>query len=308
MSRNITAAMIVVLTQLSLASTAIAWAVNGLTSEWTPVIYPLLDPDPINDHQTGQSEADIVGTAGHAGFYTHFEFGATPAEDMLAFRFRLGTQESPAGFSHVAMIGLDADNDFTNDMFIMLDHSGTDEISLFTTGKKANDTPKNTSTKSTSYAYGETFLNFDWSPVSASNCSECTDPADYDLDGDGANDYFLSLAVPFVDVIAVLGMDGVTGITPDTLIRYVAGTSTNTNSFGQDMVGVDGDPNTTSGWSALGADSVQATIDPNSPFNPIPEPGTGTLLALGLCGLVIARLEGWQGSASSSPSAAVDHA
>lgn len=273
------------LVQLILASVAMGATIDGPTGKWTAIFYSTVDPDPINDSQTGQAEADIVGTSTLSGFFTDYDEGLTSglSDDTLSFRLRLGTEETPSGFSHIAIIGLDADLDGTNDAFIMLDNSGQNEIALYTTGNKANDSPKTTSTKSTSYSYPQNSTNYDWSMVSSNNCTECTLAADYDLDNDFNPDFYLSFSVPFEDIIAVLALDGITGITPQSQINYIAGTSTNTNSFNQDLVGVDGDPIATSTWASLGA------ISQTNTFIPAPEPGTGTMLGLGLGWLAISR-------------------
>jgi hypothetical protein len=264
-----------------------ALTINGPTSEWDALVYVGLTPDPVDDHQTGQPEADLVGDVNFAALYTQYDPGALPGtgDDLLAFRLRLGSEESPTGFSHVGLVGMDADLDGSVDVFIALNNSGQDAIELYTTGNKANISPNTTSTKSTTYSYTETAANYDWSQVSFGNCSECAVAADLDLDSDG-NDFFLSFAVPFDDIVAVIEMDGIFGTTPSTQVSYVIGTSVNANAYNQDLGGVDGDPVSSATWDTLGAISVQSGI------NPVPEPGSALLLGLGLCGLAASRRSG----------------
>jgi hypothetical protein len=183
----------------------------------------------------------------------------------------------------VALVGIDADLDGSIDMYVVLDNTGQDSITLYTVGTDTNTSPNTTDTVATSYTYTETALNYDWSAVSVVNCSECT-ALDLDLDVDGNNDYFLSFAVPFDDIVAVLAMDGITGVTPSTQISYVIGTSVTPNAYNQDLGGVNGDPPTPATlWSDMDALSVPAGI------NPVPEPGTAMLLSFGLGILAASR-------------------
>jgi hypothetical protein len=283
--RILIAVLSVFLVPLLAPSDARALAIAGPTGEWTGIIYPGLTPDPGDDHQTGQPEADIVGDTSLAALFTQYDAGALPStpDDVLAFRVRLGAEKNPMGFTHVALVGIDADLDGSLDMFIVVDNTGQNSITLYTVGTDTNTSPNTTDTVATSYTYNETALNYDWSAVSVVNCSECS-PLDLDLDADGDDDYFLSFAVPFDDIVAVLAMDGITGITPDTQISYVIGTSVNPNSYNQDLGGVNGDPPTPgTPWTDMGALSVPGGI------NPVPEPGTAMLLSFGLGLLAASR-------------------
>ncbi len=285
MLRALITGLTVFLVPLLAPSEARALAIAGPTSEWSGIIYPGLTPDPGDDHSTGQPEADLVGDNTFAALFNQYDAGALPStsDDMLAFRLRLGTEKNPAGYSHVALVGMDADLDGSVDMFIVLNHSGQDSITLYTVGTGANTSPNTTDTVATAYTYTETALNFDWSAVSVVNCSECT-ALDLDLDLDGENDFFLSFAVPFDDIVAVLALDGITGVTPSTLVSYVIGTSVNPNAYNQDLGGVFGDPPTPGTlWSDMGALSVPAGI------NPVPEPGTAMLLSFGLGLIAVSR-------------------
>jgi hypothetical protein len=284
-SRVLTAVLTVLLAPLLAPTEARALTIAGPTSEWTGIVYPGVTPDPGDDHQTGQPEADIVGDTTFAALLTQYDAGALPStsDDVVAFRMRLGSDKNPTGYSHVALVGIDADLDGSMDMFVVLDNAGQDSITLYTVGTGANTSPNTTDTVATSYTYTETALNYDWSAVSVVNCSECT-ALDLDLDLDGDNDYFLSFAVPFDDIVAVLALDGITGVTPSTQISYVIGTSVNPNAYNQDLGGVNGDPPTPGTlWSDMDALSVPSGI------NPVPEPGTAMLLSFGLGMLAASR-------------------
>ena len=285
MSRVLTAVLTVLLAPLLAPTEARALTIAGPTSEWTGIVYPGVTPDPGDDHQTGQPEADIVGDTTFAALLTQYDAGALPStsDDVVAFRMRLGSDKNPTGYSHVALVGIDADLDGSMDMFVVLDNAGQDSITLYTVGTDSNTSPNTTDTVATSYTYTETALNYDWSAVSVVNCSECS-ALDLDLDLDSENDYFLSFAVPFDDIVAVLALDGITGVTPSTQISYVIGTSVNPNAYNQDLGGVNGDPPTPGTlWSDMDALSVPSGI------NPVPEPGTAMLLSFGLGMLAASR-------------------
>jgi len=285
MSRILIAILSLLIMPLLAPSEARALSIAGPTNEWSGIIYPGLTPDPGDDHQTGQDEADIVGDTTFAALFTQYDAGALPStsDDVVAFRMRMGSEKNPVGYTHVALVGIDADLDGSLDMYIVLDNTGQDSITLYTVGTDTNTSPNTTDTVATSYTYTETALNYDWSAVSVVNCSECS-ALDLDLDLDGDNDYFLSFAVPFDDIVAVLAMDGITGVTPSTQISYVIGTSVNPNAYNQDLGGVNGDPLTPGTlWSDMDALSVPAGI------NPVPEPGTAMLLSFGLGMLAASR-------------------
>jgi len=283
----LTAVLTALVVPLLASSEARALAIAGPTGEWSGIVYPGLTPDPGNDHQTGQPEADIVGDPTFAAFFTQYDAGAlaSTSDDVVAYRMRLGSQENPAGYSHVALVGMDADLDGSMDMYVVLSNSGQDSITLYTVGSGSNTSPNTTDTVATSYSYTETALNYDWSAVSVVNCSECS-ALDLDLDQDAANDYFLSFAVPFDDIVAVLALDGITGVTPSTAVSYVIGTSVNPNAYNQDLGGVNGDPPTPATlWSDMDALSVPSGINPA----PVPEPSTAMLLSIGLGALAASR-------------------
>jgi hypothetical protein len=287
-SRVLAAVLTFVALPLLAPSEARALTIAGPTSEWVGIVYPGLTPDPGDDHQTGQPEADIVGNTSLAALFTQYDAGALPStsDDVLAFRMRMGSQENPAGYSHVAMVGMDADLDGSLDIFIVLNNTGQDAIELYTTGTGSNTSPNTTSTSVTAYTYAETGLNYDWTIVSVVNCSECTGAPDLDLDVDGNTDYFLSFSVPFDDIVAVLALDGITGVTPSTQVSYVIGTSVNPNAYNQDLGGVNGDP---SDPSLLWTDPLLGAMSTPAGINPVPEPGTALLLSLGLSALAASR-------------------
>lgn len=293
MMRRILTAAVVCLVTWSLPGMAHALTIGGLTSEWTAIQYAGLDPDPSGDQQTGQREADIVGTALVPAIYTQFDDNGTVgnnADDTIAFRFRMSTEKNPVGYSHVLLIGIDAtpfDANERIDLYLILSNSGgSNSVQLYDPGAQANTSPSTTSTVAIAGTeVVHTAINYDWSAVDRTpitgNCDlDCTlEPDDdVDLDNNGI-DYFLSFSYPFQAILDELANNGVLGLDENSAFSYVFGSSTQTNAFNQDLGGVD--DTTLDGslsWSALGATSNIYSAS----GAPIPEPGTAPLLVLGL--------------------------
>jgi len=267
---------------------------SGGATVWVGVTYSSLIPDYASDQQTGQSEADLVGDDDHPNFYTAFDDNgsASTTDGELGFRIRVAEEESPAGFTHVALVGIEATGDDAIDMFAMLDQSGQDEIGIFRPGTGANTSPNTTTVSATGTTYSLVLSgasqNYAWQAV-----TDISDPGvlDWDLDNaldaESSRDYFGSFSIDFADLIAELDAVGITGLDQSSPLRYVVGTSTQPNSFNQDLGGPDGCTNCATTWSALGGFSnpISATGAPL----PIPEPSSGLLLGLGLAALA-ARL------------------
>jgi hypothetical protein len=281
MGRTLLAALPTLL--LFLTSSASAVLIGDPTTEWTPISFSS-SPDWSDDQSTGANEADIVGNASNAALYTFFNPGGPSLTDgTLGFRLRLGADDNPAGFKHIAVVGLDIDADFDVDILLVVDNKGgTPEIAIRpVTGN--GTTPAQTAINTSS---GVSFTpvpgtNYDWRSVSVTS-----DPGNTstDIDGDGKNDYFISFSVDFQQLVNQLGG----AIDETSTVSYVAGTSTNSNSVNQDWAGPQGLSATVSNtlWSSLGAFSNPAPV---TPVVPTPEPETALLLVLGLVGLGLRR-------------------
>jgi len=263
--------------------------IDGPTTDWTAISYPLMVPDFNDDEQTGDTESDIVGDSLRAALYIQFDDGGTPGDltdGNIAFRLRVGAEKNPAGFSRFAAVGMDADRDGAIDIFIGVSNQGSgDRIEIYNSGPGANTSPNTTtivSVSPTPITYSETASDYDWSAIDAA-----IEPgeSDFDLDADGNTDYFLSWLVPFNDIVIHLSNAFGIDIEEDSPVLYVVGTSTQDNALNQDLGGPDGGTTSTETWEALGAVS-----DPVTPTGTIvPEPSSLALLCFGLLGLAATR-------------------
>jgi hypothetical protein len=260
--------------------------IDAPTTDWTPVAYPSLIPDYSNDQQTGLNESDIVGNPTDPALYVHFDAAGagSKADGIFSFRVRVSGDSpavNPNGFTHFFAFGLDADVDGALDLFLGVNNSGsTRDIGIFDPGGGFNISPDTTSIISTPIQrYDELSANYDFSPVDGT-----IDPmaSTFDVDGED-NDYFLSYAIPFQDIVAALLGNGIV-FDEDSDFQMVAGSSTQANALNQDLGGPDGGTSSTETWAALGA--ITGVI---SATNLAPEPSSGALFALGLVILAAAK-------------------
>ncbi|HEX9813770.1 MAG TPA: PEP-CTERM sorting domain-containing protein [Myxococcota bacterium] len=267
-------------------------AVTSDNTEWTEIAYPIATtPDAPNDHQTGIAEGDIVGNnTGDPAVLTNFDDNGTPGiltDGYVAFRVRLGEDKPPAGFTAFFGVGMDANTDGVIDLFLAVDNSpsgGGNKIAIFSPGAGANTSPSTTSIITTplvSYAENNPLYdNYDFSPVTTIDPLE----TNTDLDSGGKVDYYLTFVVPFDDIVAQLGILGIT-FDENSTVQYVFGTSTQTNALNQDLAGPTGGTTSTLTWEQLGAISLEYTAS----GSPVPEPSTALLLGMGLMSLAAAR-------------------
>ncbi len=241
--------------------------ISSPTTDWVAVPYgPTLLGDPQGDHQTGQGEADIVGSTGNvatslSSFYFKYVSGGTPTTGTIYYRVRVGGDQSPVGFKSVLLIGLDANKDGKLDLFMGIDNSGQNNgIYMWRPGTGLNISPSTTTvqTKTPIKKYTETAANYYFNSVTStsSTAGVALDPtadtaARQDFNSATGTDYLISFSVPFADLVAALSAQGI-AFNSNSPITYVMGTSTQANAFNQDLNGVSGGTSSTLTWGALG--------------------------------------------------------
>jgi hypothetical protein len=257
---------------ISPMATASTVDVTAPTTSWTVITYANNNPDPSNDQQTGSGEGDVVGNASHPSFYAQFGDANTPSltDGDLAFRIRLGADDSPAGFKTALFIGIDANHDGALDLFLGVNNSGAaNTIGIWNPGAGLNISPNTTSIVSTPLlTYSEVAINYSW--ISVSLTSDPSVGTATDLNADGKTDYFLSFSIPFNDIVTQLSLRGITGIDQNSTFSYVMATATQANSLNQDLNGLGASYNGDSSWTTLGAiaDPITAGGTPVPEINP----------------------------------------
>lgn len=283
-------------------------ALDTDSSNWDAITYSDSQSDYWDDQQTGQGSSDIVGSVdnSNAGFFKQYDTGVDAldlSDDTLAFRIRLAEDDGPQGMTKYAFVGLDVGGDGTADVFI---RARDGEVSFFAAGPGLNISP-NTSTLQAltsanqyngevvdwEYTPGDSNFNLDYSAV---NTIDIAGPDD--VDGGGADDYFLSFSVDVATLLKAIavsatinngGADPAPTFDLESGVSFIAATSVNGNNLNQDIGGVPNlkGVNLDDTWAVLGAKSDTYTPDGATA---VPEPTTSVLL-LGLCAgaLVLTR-------------------
>jgi hypothetical protein len=247
------------------ASNAAIISIGGSSSNWNSLG---ANYDFLNDQQTGDPASDIVGNATNPGFFTAFDNAGTSSltDGNLGFRIRLddhGGSTNTIEFGRNLWVGIDADLSGSIDAFLGLNmQGGTNEMGIFSPGSGLNTSPSTTSVASAPtapYSYTPGVSNYNYREV---NFGAVDSPlTDIGAVGPGTKaepDYYVSFLIPFADVAAFLTnamptkFNATTPFTENTPIRYVLGTSTQVNSFNQDLGGIDGQVNSGLTWEVLG--------------------------------------------------------
>lgn len=261
------------LAQINPSSPATNWTV--ITYGWTggPVA------DPTADSRTGIVEAEIVGTTNRASLYKLFYDGGTPSltDGQLAFRMRLAADSGSAGFGKSAFVGLDGNGDGKLDIFVAVNNSAANNMTIWPAGNGANNSPSTTTVGGPPlFTYTENASNYNWIVVDATS-----DPGQtqFDLDGGGQPDQFLSFVIPFADVVSAMNSVGVTNFNQNSVVNFVGLTGNQDGKLNQDINGVNGGTSSTNSWFNLGALSDPYTV---IGVNAVPEPATVSLFALSI--------------------------
>lgn len=234
--------------------------------------------DYLNDHQTGQSAGDIVGTVDSAsdpGFFTGFIQNETGSH--LAFRVRLdnngGNKSNPA-FDRFLWVGLDASGNGAIDVFLGVNRQGSNNaLQISAPGTGLNMSPNTTTIANTPYfTTGLVVDNYNYRAV------------DFLFDGgttndlfDGNNDYYVSFATPMQQIAGYLATKSIS-YNETTPVRYVVATATQGNSLNQDIGGIQGNLNSALTWDELGGISPLMTASGGV----IPEPSTTVMGTFGV--------------------------
>ncbi len=265
------------------SSPCLAATVSASSTEWAAF---LGNYDFLADQQTGQPESDIVGNGSNPGFFMTFNNNgaASTTDGTIGFRLRLdaagGNTNNPA-FTRVAWIGVDANVDGAIDAFLGIANQGSSStLGIFAPGNGANTSPSTTSIASSpAFSYTIGSGNYNYRPVNFTTDGGTTNDVTPSSSGDP--DYYLSVLLPFGDLVSYLATKGIT-INDQSGMRFVVATSTQANSLNQDLGGVNGGTNSSTTWVALGGFSQ--VVKPGG--SPIPEPSSlllaSSALLLGL--------------------------
>src|SRR5947207_2810886 len=100
--------------------------ISGPTTAWSGIGYGSNYGDPSNDQQTGAGEGDVVGNNQHPSVFTQFGDAGTPSliDGTLAFRIRVGADNSPPGFKTAAFVGIDAIGNVAINAYVDVINSG----------------------------------------------------------------------------------------------------------------------------------------------------------------------------------------
>ncbi|HLZ53900.1 MAG TPA: hypothetical protein VKS19_05425 [Verrucomicrobiae bacterium] len=257
---------------LALSSAALAQPnPNSPTTQWVPILYGNnIAGDLSSDQQNGGAELDVVGNQSEPSFYLQYSSG------YLGFRLRLGADKNPPGFGGCAFVGLDVNRNGALDLFVGVNNQGNrDQIGIWQPGPGANTSPGTTSVGTLFQTYAETSLTYDFTPI-----TPALDPtaSNFDLNGDGNTDQFLTFYVPLTDVTAALAARNMT-FTASSLTDLMAITATQPNNLNGDINDVNGGIGSSSSWTQLGA--LSQAYAPVSIIS-VPEPSAATFFGLAM--------------------------
>lgn len=254
---------------------------DASTYYWTPLTIAgsggAFLTDPALDQQTGQIEDDLVGGTDIPGFF--IRFGQISGVDAVAFRLIENKPMLSKGvptFSGQVSVGMDSDGTGSIDIvFTAIGKNQGKGINYQAPGTGTNDSPSTTTLGSPVLITAFTASNFDYrlvdSTIYPGYTQVGTDP-----------DAVLTFALTLAQVNAALAAVNQPAITPTTLVRFIAFTSTQTNAINQDIYGSSG----ISGAVRFDAPGGGFTEFTDLTGQPVPEPstvvGVAALMGVGL--------------------------
>lgn len=268
------------------ASNAAIISIGGSSSDWNSLGD---NYDFLADQQTGDPASDIVGNADDPGFFTAFDNNDTSSltDGNLGFRIRLddhGGNTNNIEFGRNLWVGIDADLSGSIDAFLGLNMSGsTSEMGIFSPGSGFNTSPNTTSVASAPtapYSYTPGPSNYNYRAVNFGTDGGTTN--DIGAGNKAEPDYYVSFLTPLADIAAFLTaamplkFNATTPFNENTPVRYVVVTSTQSNSFNQDLGGINGNLNSTLTWEVLGGFTPTIT-----PSGAVPECSAALLAFVG---------------------------
>lgn len=287
-------------------------AADANDSTWIPWKTPAgaVIVDVHSDQQTGQPSDDFVGDTTSYAFTQKAGFltSGSPGGKHVFFRGRFG-EFNPGGNGGNFSLGLDLTNDGRMDLIMRLSYKGTTPssnvfISFAKPGTGANDGPSTTSWgnfTTPSYTASLTTETYNYRPVNDGVTIGPTGNQGYTANG--WNTFGISYANLQSAIRAYAGYFTLSGgvytesvnyfqnyVYDDaTGVSFIAFTSTQGNAINQDLLGTNGNTNSTSTFATLGSGTSV-----NYPSGgPIPEPSAflqlGGLIGAGVVGMMFRR-------------------
>lgn len=252
--------------------------------------------DPRADAQTGQTQADIIGSATQAAAW--IQFGSLNNQDAMAFRVRLDSLSS--NFSTNVRFGFDLNVDGTVDLFLGVIYQGSNPTHIgywdaTGTGSTANTSPSTTSMSAmTAYnvAVATTGVgaNYNYQLISTTNTPGYEPVPGVGGAADTTTDAVLTFATSLATFQSAAQDAAVMGpaftFSSTSNFRVTVITSTQTNSINQDVLGPGAGSSTVRYDDPVSGGFTQ-TILPSG--DPIPEPGTFAAVGLLLAPAVLIR-------------------
>ncbi|MBI4861356.1 MAG: DUF4347 domain-containing protein, partial [Candidatus Riflebacteria bacterium] len=241
--------------------------------------------DPSADQQAQKATTDLIGDSQHGVLYSAYDDKgtATPDDDEIAYRVRMGGADSGGSFSSILLMGIDANLDGTIDVFVTVQDT-ENGIRLWYPGTGMNISPSTTTTDDSLPGHGPQKIvsltgNYSFTAVTDSNDPDHNKAPDsgtmYDLYGINGTDQFLTFKLPFHLISDQLSEGDSTHspiiapivINKESPIHYVLGTSTQTNAFNSDLGGVGaGNLNSNTSWADLGCFSPVVSASNMFPY------------------------------------------